>query len=79
MPFRIQCLHCQKYMIIEDEYRGRRIKCLVCKQAISADAAPAAAAPSTDPQIRTCPLCGARMRVSATAAQVRCPKCKCVF
>ncbi len=86
MPFRIQCPSCRKFMIVEDEMRGRRVECLICAKPITADvepktpAAPAAAAATPDdPQIRSCPKCGSRMRVSATAARVRCPKCKSVF
>lgn len=79
MPFRIQCSHCRKYMIVEDESRGRRIDCLVCKQPMTADDEPKPPAVADDPQIRNCPNCGLRMRVSATAARVRCPKCQHVF
>lgn len=79
MPFRIQCSHCSKYMIVEDESRGRRINCLACRQSITAEAEPKAAATPDDPRVRSCPKCGSRMRVSSTATRVRCPKCQFVF
>lgn len=79
MPFRIQCSHCRKYMIVEDESRGGRIDCLICEKSITAVAEPKAAAAPDEPRIRTCPKCGSRMRVSSNAARVRCPKCQFVF
>lgn len=79
MPFRIQCSHCRKFMIVEDESRGQRINCLACRQPISSDDQPGAPPAPEDPSIRTCPQCGSRMRVSSTATRVRCPKCQFVF
>ncbi len=84
MPFRIQCSNCRKFMIVEDEMRGRQVECLICSKPITADVdqkppATSAAATPDDPQIRSCPKCGSRMRVSSTAARVRCPKCQHVF
>jgi DNA-directed RNA polymerase subunit RPC12/RpoP len=79
MPFRIQCISCRKFMIVEDEMRGRRVECLICSKPITADVEPKPPTVPDDPQIRSCPKCGSRMRVSSTAARVRCPKCQHVF
>lgn len=83
MPFRIRCPHkdCRKYQLLEDDTRGGSVECLVCKKTIDVDAALAedSAEPKKDQEVRKCPRCGARMRVSSSAARVRCPKCQTVF
>jgi len=83
MPFRIQCPHpaCRKYMLVEDDMRGQTVECLLCKQPVNIEPATPPAGPPLSPgqQVRTCPQCGARMRVSESATRVRCPKCQFVF
>lgn len=79
MPFRIQCTSCRKFMIVEDEMRGHRVECLICKKLITADEETKKPVAADDPQVRSCPKCNSRMRVSSTASRVRCPKCQHVF
>jgi uncharacterized protein YbaR (Trm112 family) len=60
MPFILQCPYCKKYMMLEDDQRGCRVKCLIpaCQQWIDqepsgsserAKAGPAAATPPPVP------------------------------
>lgn len=71
MPFRVQCPHgeCRKFMLVEDDARGTTIPCLVCEKPIEVAA----------DNVRVCPHCSARMRVSPTANKVKCPSCQRVF
>jgi hypothetical protein len=54
MVFAVQCPNpkCRKYMLVEDQDRGKVVACLLCKTAIkvggapSAPAAPPASAPT---------------------------------
>jgi DNA-directed RNA polymerase subunit RPC12/RpoP len=72
MPFIVQCANaeCRKYNLVEDEMRGRKVQCLICKTAFRAETA-----------VRVCPQCSAKMGVPANVAaqRVQCPKCGTVF
>jgi len=72
MPFIVQCENtpCRKYNLVEDELRGRPVKCLICRTVFRAEY-----------EVRTCPNCAAKMRVPASVSpqRIQCPRCQTVF
>lgn len=80
MPFIIQCPYpkCRMFILLEDDARGKKVECLLCKGMINVDAsesgghgqpppqreASAPATPSAQRQpITTCPKCSTLLRV----------------
>ncbi len=80
MPFIVQCPYpkCRKFILLEDDTRGTKVQCLLCKGMINVDASgsgeqresppqrqgPTQATPSAQRQpIATCPKCSTLLRV----------------
>ncbi len=91
MPFILQCPYCKKYMILEDNQRGCRVKCLIpgCSHWIdqepsgSDERVKGGAATATPPPLparapAAAPATAAAPAVLAAQRQriVQCPKCK---
>lgn len=97
MTFIVRCpdSDCRKFMLLEDDVRGTRAKCLVCQRSLTAEpdesddpAGPSrqVKSPAKAPnqaggiQIVDCPNCGKKLRLSSRGGKpIRCPACKQVF
>lgn len=92
MPFIIQCPYpkCRKFILLEDDTRGAKVECVLCKGMINVDASgsgnqrerPAQATPSAQRQpIATCPKCNTLLRVppASEGQKIKCGRCETVF